>query len=55
MVQIMLRERVVYRTRLHARRNDQIVDKALVENGSGKLMRWMAKKQLPRLERWKNK
>jgi hypothetical protein len=32
-----------------------IVDKALVENGSGHLMRWMAKMQLPHLERWKNK
>lgn len=30
-----------------------IVDNALKENGSGKFMRWMAKKQLPRLERWK--
>ncbi len=30
-----------------------IVDKALIENGSGRLMRWMAKKQLPTLERWK--
>ena len=33
----------------------EIVDNALKENGSGKLMRWMAKKQLPSLERWKNK
>lgn len=31
---------------------EQIVDKALVENGSGRLFRWMAKNQLPRLERW---
>jgi hypothetical protein len=30
-----------------------IVDKALSENGSGRLMRWLAQKQLPRLERWK--
>ncbi len=30
-----------------------IVDKALVENGSGRLMRWLAQKQLPHLERWK--
>lgn len=30
-----------------------IVDDALKENGSGKIMRWMAQKQLPRLERWK--
>lgn len=32
-----------------------IVDNALKEQGSGSLMRWMAKKQLPKLERWKNK
>lgn len=32
-----------------------IVDKALKDQGSGRLMRWMAQKQLPRLERWKNK
>ncbi len=32
-----------------------IVDKALVENGSGRLMRWMAQKQLPHLARWKTK
>lgn len=31
----------------------KIVDNALIENGSGRLMRWMAQKQLPRLERWK--
>jgi len=30
-----------------------IVDNALKENGSSRLMRWMAQKQLPRLERWK--
>lgn len=30
-----------------------IVDDALKEQGSGKLMRWMAQKQLPKLERWK--
>ncbi len=30
-----------------------IVDKALAEQGSGKLMRWLAQKQLPRLQRWK--
>jgi hypothetical protein len=30
-----------------------IVDNALKERGSGKLMRWMAQKHLPRLERWK--
>ncbi len=32
----------------------KIVDDALVENGSGRIMRWMAQKQLPRLERWSN-
>ena len=32
-----------------------IVDNALKENGSGRLMRWMAQKQLPSLERWKTK
>lgn len=30
-----------------------IVDKALIENGSGKLFRWLAVKQLPKLERWR--
>lgn len=30
-----------------------IVDKALKEQGRGRIMRWMAQKQLPRLERWK--
>lgn len=30
----------------------EIVDNALRENGSGKLMRYLAKKQVPRLERW---
>ncbi|HPG37177.1 zinc ribbon domain-containing protein [Candidatus Saccharibacteria bacterium] len=30
-----------------------IVDDALKAKGSGRLMRWMAQKQLPRLERWK--
>jgi len=29
-----------------------MVDEALKENGSGRLMRWMAQKQLPHLERW---
>lgn len=33
----------------------QIVDNALKQNGNGKFMRWMAQKQLPHLERWKNK
>ena len=32
-----------------------IVDDALKANGSGRLMRWMAQKQLPHLERWKQK
>lgn len=31
----------------------KIVDDALIQNGSGRLMRWMAQKQLPRLERWR--
>ena len=31
----------------------RIVDDALKEQGSGRLMRWMAQKQLPTLERWK--
>lgn len=30
-----------------------IVDKALIENGSGRVMRWLAQRQLPRLERWR--
>lgn len=30
-----------------------IVDGALKARGSGHLMRWMAKKQLPHLERWR--
>lgn len=32
-----------------------IVDNALIENGSGRFMRWMATKQLPSLERWRTK
>lgn len=31
----------------------KIVDNALIENSSGRIMRWMAQQQLPRLERWK--
>lgn len=31
----------------------KIVDDALIQNGSGKLMRWLAQKQLPHLARWK--
>ena len=30
-----------------------IVDNALIENGSGRLMRWAARRQVPRLERWR--
>jgi hypothetical protein len=30
-----------------------IVDKALIENGSSKIMRWLALSGVPRLERWK--
>lgn len=32
---------------------EKIVDDALIENGSSRLFRWLARKQLPRLERWK--
>ena len=31
----------------------KIVDDAFVENGSGRLMRWMAQKQMLHLARWK--
>ncbi len=31
----------------------KLVDDALIENGSGRFMRWMAQKQLPHLKRWK--
>jgi hypothetical protein len=30
----------------------KIVDDALIENGSNRLMRWLAKGGVPRLERW---
>ena len=30
-----------------------LVDKALKEDGSSSLFRWMAKRQIPRLERWR--
>lgn len=30
-----------------------IVDRALIENGSGRIMRWLAQRQLPRLQRWR--
>ena len=30
-----------------------IVDAALIENGSSRLMRWLALSGVPRLERWK--
>lgn len=33
----------------------QIVEQALVEDGHGRLMRWMALKQIPQLARWKHK
>lgn len=33
----------------------QIVDNALKEKGWNPVMRWFARKQLPRLERWKHK
>lgn len=33
----------------------KIVDDALIESGSGKMMRWLAQKQLPHLKRWKTK
>lgn len=32
-----------------------IVDNALKEQNSSAIMRWAAKKQIPRLERWKTK
>ena len=32
-----------------------IVDAALRENGSGRLMRWLAARQVPTLERWKER
>lgn len=31
----------------------EIVDRALREQGSWLIMRWMAKKQIPKLERWR--
>lgn len=31
-----------------------IVDNALKEQGSGRIMRWLAQKQLPSLARWKS-
>ena len=30
-----------------------IVDKALIDNGSGRVFRWMARRQVPRLARWR--
>jgi hypothetical protein len=33
----------------------KIVDDALKAQGRGRIMRWMAQKQLPTLERWKAK
>lgn len=32
----------------------EIVDDALIENGSGRVMRWMARRQVPRLARWRS-
>lgn len=32
-----------------------IVDNALKDQGSGRIMRWLAQMQLPSLERWKAK
>ena len=32
----------------------EIVDRALKEQGSNPVFRWLAKKQIPSLERWKN-
>lgn len=31
-----------------------IVDKALLEQGSNRVFRWLAVRQLPRLERWRS-
>ena len=31
----------------------EIVDRALIDNGSGRVFRWMAKRQVPRLARWR--
>lgn len=31
----------------------KIVDNALIEKGSGRLFRWLALSQLPKLERWR--
>ena len=31
-----------------------IVDRGLIENGSNRLFRWLAKKQLPTLKRWRS-
>lgn len=33
----------------------QIVEEALIKEGWPKPLRWLAKRQLPRLERWKQK
>lgn len=43
-----------FRTSLSLDEMRKIVDDALIENGSGRIMRWLAQNQLPRLERWKN-
>ena len=31
----------------------EIVDRALIDNGSGRVFRWMARRQVPRLARWR--
>ncbi|MFM8529714.1 MAG: zinc ribbon domain-containing protein [Ilumatobacteraceae bacterium] len=31
----------------------RIIDSSLVEAGHGRVMRWMARRQLPRLDRWR--
>jgi len=33
----------------------EIVDRALIENGSGRVFRWMARRQVPRLARWRQR
>ena len=33
----------------------EIVDRALIDNGSGRVFRWMARRQLPQLARWRQR
>ena len=33
----------------------EIVDRALIDNGSGRVFRWMARRQLPQLARWRTR